>query len=85
VLVDHRQNGSGKTIASAYSVRPRPAPVSTPLEWHELTPDLDLRGLTMAVVLERVARLGDLFAPVLRPHQSAGPALRRLEADSQDS
>src|SRR5437899_8040403 len=32
VLVDHRQNGHGKTIASVYSVRPKPgAPVSTPL------------------------------------------------------
>src|SRR5213592_4491346 len=32
VLVDHRQNGWGKTMASVYSVRPRPgAPVSTPL------------------------------------------------------
>ena len=32
VLVDHRQNGQGKTIASVYSVRPKPgAPVSTPL------------------------------------------------------
>ncbi len=37
VLVDHRQNGWGKTIASVYSVRPRPgAPVSTPLAWEEL-------------------------------------------------
>ena len=39
VLVDHRQNGHGKTIASVYSVRPKPgAPVSTPLHWDELSP-----------------------------------------------
>ena len=41
VLVDHRQNGWGKTIASVYSVRPKPgAPVSTPLRWDELTEDV---------------------------------------------
>jgi bifunctional non-homologous end joining protein LigD len=79
VLVDHRQNGHGKTIASAYSVRPRAgAPVSTPLAWEELTPDLDFRALTMEVVLERVDRHGDLFEPVLRGKQSLGPALREV-------
>ena len=37
VLLDHRQNGHGKTLASVYSVRPKPgAPVSTPLRWEEL-------------------------------------------------
>ena len=37
VLIDANQNGEGKTIASAYSVRPRPgAPVSTPLAWDEV-------------------------------------------------
>ena len=37
VLIDSNQNGEGKTIASAYSVRPRPgAPVSTPLRWDEV-------------------------------------------------
>jgi bifunctional non-homologous end joining protein LigD len=41
VLLDHRQNGWGKTIASVYSVRPKPgAPVSTPLRWEELKPGL---------------------------------------------
>src|SRR5213078_494118 len=66
VLVDHRQNGHGKTIASVYSVRPRArAPVSTPLRWEELTEDLDPRALGMAQALERVERDSDLFAPVL--------------------
>jgi bifunctional non-homologous end joining protein LigD len=79
VLVDHRQNGWGKTIASVYSVRPRPgAPVSTPLAWDELDAALDPRAFTMDVVLERVTRLGDLYAPVLGGGQALAPALRAL-------
>jgi bifunctional non-homologous end joining protein LigD len=79
VLVDYHQNGQGKTIASAYSVRPKPgAPVSTPLEWDELTPALDPSRFTMAAVLERVEERGDLFEPVLRGGQSLGAALRRI-------
>src|SRR2546426_5999425 len=66
VLVDHRQNGWGKTIASVYSVRPKPgAPVSTPLRWDELTPDVRPRDFTIAVALERVEHHGDLYVPVL--------------------
>jgi len=81
VFLDARQNGPGKTIASVYSVRPKPgAPVSTPLAWEELTQELDPAGLTMAVALERVARHGDLFAPVLAEPQSLAPATRRLAA-----
>ena len=81
VLVDHRQNGWGKTIASVYSVRPKPAaPVSTPLRWDELTEDVRPRDFTMAVALERVERHGDLFEPVLHGRQALGPALRKLRA-----
>jgi bifunctional non-homologous end joining protein LigD len=79
VLVDHRQNGHGKTIASVYSVRPKPgAPVSTPLDWSELTDDVRPRDFTMAVALERVEARGDLFAPVLAGRQSLAPALKAL-------
>jgi bifunctional non-homologous end joining protein LigD len=79
VLVDHRQNGHGKTIASVYSVRPKPgAPVSTPLRWDELTEEVRPRDFPMAVALERVGRFGDLFEPVLRGGQELGPALREL-------
>ena len=77
VLVDYHQNGQGKTIASAYSVRPKPgAPVSTPLRWEELTPELDPSRFTMAAVLRRLEEHGDLFEPVLRGGQSLGAALR---------
>jgi len=79
VLVDHRQNGSGKTIASVYSVRPKPgAPVSTPLRWDELRKGLTPRDFTMDVVLERCAKHGDLFAPVLEDPRPLAPAARAL-------
>ena len=79
MLIDANQIGYGKTISSVYSVRPRPgAPVSTPLRWEEVSEDLDPLGFTMPVVLERVARHGDLFAPVLEGGQELGPALARL-------
>ncbi len=80
VLADHRQNGWGKTIASVYSVRPKPgAPVSTPLRWDELRPGLKPRDFTMDVVLERVRGHGDLFAPVLEQPNALAPAARALE------
>ncbi len=79
VLVDHRQNGHGKTIASAYSVRPRPgAPVSTPLRWEELTAKVRPRDFGMREALARIEQHGDLYEPVLRGGQSLGPALRNL-------
>ena len=80
VLVDANQNGPGKTTATAYSVRPRAgAPVSTPLRWDEVVPTLDLSAFTMSVVTDRVARSGDLFAPVLGGGQSLSAALRTLD------
>jgi bifunctional non-homologous end joining protein LigD len=82
VLVDHRQNGHGKTIASVYSVRPKPgAPVSTPLRWEELGEKLRPRDHGMKEAMKRVEKLGDLFEPVLKGGQSLGPALRTLRAE----
>ena len=79
MLIDANQNGEGKTIASAYSVRPRPgAPVSTPLRWDEVEPGLDASRFTMEVVQERVAKHGDLFEPVLTVRQRLGDALKAL-------
>jgi len=79
VLVDHRQNGHGKTIASVYSVRPKPgAPVSTPLAWDELTEEIRPRDFSMQVALGRIDEHGDLFEPVLHGKQMLGPALKAL-------
>ncbi|HEX4323574.1 MAG TPA: DNA ligase D [Gaiellaceae bacterium] len=79
VLIDANQNGEGKTIASVYSVRPRPgAPVSTPLRWDEIDESLDPTAFTMDVVLDRIHRYGDLFEGVLTTRQRLEPALRAL-------
>jgi bifunctional non-homologous end joining protein LigD len=79
VLVDHRQNGHGKTIASVYSVRPKPgAPVSTPLRWDELGEKVRPRDFGRREALARVEKHGDLFEPVLEGGQALGPALRSL-------
>ena len=81
VFLDARQNGWGKTIASVYSVRPKPgAPVSTPLRWEELTEDVAPRDFGMAEALERLERHGDLFLPVLQEPQPLAPARRELDA-----
>ncbi len=79
VFVDARQNGPGKTIASVYSVRPRPfAPVSTPLRWDELWEGLNPGELGMDAALARVERDGDLFARVLDAPRPLAPARRAL-------
>ena len=79
VLIDWNQNGEGKTIASAYSVRPRPgAPVSTPLRWSEVKQGLDPLGFTTPVVRERIRKHGDLFEGVLTTKQRLTDALKSL-------
>ncbi len=79
VLIDSNQNGEGKTIASAYSVRPRRgAPVSTPLRWDEVNEKLDPAAFTMDVVLDRIRKHGDLFADVLTTRQRIDKALNAL-------
>lgn len=66
VLVDYNQNAWGRTLASIYSVRPRPnAPVSAPLTWDELETAVidDFRIDNMP---QRIAKTGDLWAPLLK-------------------
>jgi len=72
VTIDYAQNSIGRNTAAPYTLRAsalQPA-VSTPLTWEELDAGtIDPADLTPQVVLERVQRLGDLFAPVLHADQ----------------
>ena len=66
VLVDYNQNAWGRTLASIYSPRPKPrAPVSTPVTWDEVERGFDIPDFRIDNVPARVARLGDLWAPLL--------------------
>jgi bifunctional non-homologous end joining protein LigD len=70
VLVDWSQNDEHKTTVNVYSLRAKDYPtVSTPVTWREVETclkkkDLDLLRFTSDQVLERVDRIGDIFAPV---------------------
>lgn len=67
VLVDYNQNAWGRTIASVYSVRPRPeATVSAPLNWREVRAGVAMTDFTIDSVPGRIEKLGDLFAPLLK-------------------
>jgi bifunctional non-homologous end joining protein LigD len=64
VFLDYNQNARDRTVAAAYSVRPRPdARVSTPLTWDEV-PTVDPAAFTMDTVPERLARIGDPAAAI---------------------
>lgn len=66
VLVDYNQNRWGSTLASVYSVGPRPrATVSTPLTWSEVAGRARTEDFRIDNVPARVRGRGDLWKPLL--------------------
>lgn len=71
IFIDWSQNDANKTTIGVYSLRARARPtVSTPLTWEEIegaasSGDASHLVFEAMQVLERVSRLGDLFAPAL--------------------
>lgn len=64
VFVDYNQNAKDRTVASAYSVRPKPdARVSTPVTWDEL-PACDPADFTLRTVPDRLRAKGDPHAGI---------------------
>ena len=84
IFVDYNQNSRDRTIASAYSIRPRPgAPVSTPVLWEEL-PDIVPSDFTVRTVPERFARIGDLQAQIDDVAFDMAPLVEMYERDVRD-
>ncbi|MFF2010573.1 non-homologous end-joining DNA ligase [Streptomyces sp. NPDC058195] len=62
IFVDFNQTARDRTIASAYSVRPRPhAPVSAPLRWEEID-DAEPHDFDIQTMPKRFADVGDVHA-----------------------
>ncbi len=80
IFIDYNQNARDRTIASAYSVRPKPgAPVSAPLAWDEL-PDVEPEDFTVATMPARFAQVGDRHADIDNVAHSLEPLLELYEA-----
>ena len=76
VYVDYLQNIEGKSLACAYSARASEfAGASTPLTWKEIDEGVDPRDFTIRTLPDRLAKVGDLWAPLL---QSKGVDLRKI-------
>ena len=82
VSVDFNQNARDRTIASAYSIRPKPgAPVSMPLTWDQLAEVQDPREFTVHTVPDLLAERGDAMAEIDDVAHSLDPLLDLWKAD----
>lgn len=84
VFVDYNQMARDRTMASAWSLRPRMgAPVSTPLTWDELG-GIDPSDLTIGTVPDRLAALGDPWERLGDSPGSLDGALAMWQEDFAD-
>jgi len=79
VFLDYNQNAKDRTVAAAYSVRPKPdARVSAPLAWDEVEA-CEPGDFTLTTMPERFARIGDRHAAI-DDHAGSLDALLDLSA-----
>ncbi|GHF05068.1 non-homologous end-joining DNA ligase [Streptomyces morookaense] len=84
VFVDYNQTARDRTIASAYSLRPRPhAPVSAPLRWEEV-PDAVPEDFDLATMPARFAELGDVHSGMDEQPCGMEAALELADRDEHD-
>jgi DNA ligase D len=84
IFVDYNQNARDRTIASAYSVRPKPgAPVSAPVTWDELA-EVEPEDFTVATMPARFADVGDRHAAIDEEAFSLEPLLEMYARDEAE-
>jgi bifunctional non-homologous end joining protein LigD len=87
VYLDWGQNAHGQLLVAPYSVRPvGGAPVSMPLTWDEVVPDLDPKQFNLRNALDRISRWpSDPCLAVLTERPDLGAALERLDQLARSS
>jgi bifunctional non-homologous end joining protein LigD len=85
IFVDTGRNGYSATFAAAYAVRAKPgAPVSAPCTWDELeSGQVAPQTFTLRNLPDRMARVGDLWAEMLRRRRSLTRPAERLKQKSE--
>jgi DNA primase len=84
IFVDYNQNARDRTIASAYSIRPKPgAPVSAPVTWDELASGIAPEDFTVETMPARFADVGDRHAEIDDVAHSLQPLLDMYERDEE--
>ncbi len=85
IFVDVNQNCRDRTIASAYSLRPKEGgPVSTPVTWDELADLDDPNEFNLRTVPARLASVGDAHAAIDDVHHSLEPLLDWWKRDLEN-
>jgi DNA ligase D-like protein (predicted polymerase) len=84
IFIDYNQMARDRTIASAYSIRPKPhAPVSAPLDWDEL-PDVSPFDFDVLTMPGRFREVGDKHAGLADHAFSIEPLLELVQRQEKD-
>ena len=84
VFVDYNQNAKDRTVAAAYSIRPKPnAPVSAPLTWDEID-EAEPGDFTLKTMRARFADVGDRHEGIDRHPGSLMSLLELSAAQARD-
>lgn len=80
MYLDFLQNRPQATLATAYSLRPKPdATVSMPLHWEEVKKGLKMQDFTIHNAIARIKEEGDIFKPVLGKGINMKKAIENLQ------
>jgi bifunctional non-homologous end joining protein LigD len=79
LYIDFLQNRPQATLASVYSLRPKPgATVSMPLHWEEIKKGLKMSDFHIGNAIAKIKEQGDIFKPVLGKGIDMSKALESL-------